>query len=458
MIATLLDKGVNVFRLNFSHGSSEGHRQQAKIIRTVCAEKAVHAAILGDLQGPKIRLGDLKNEPLELVDDASIILSINPDLADKEGYVPVSYKPLPSSVGSGDTLLLDDGLIRLSVDKSDDENVYCTVEVGGLLKSRKGINRLGGGLSAPAITEKDLQDIDLAIELELDYLAVSFPCCADDLLPVKERLAANNAKIDIISKIERAEAVATDEVLLDLILASDGVMVARGDLGVEIGDAQLIGMQKKIIRFARRSNRPVITATQMMESMITSPIPTRAEVFDVANAVLDGTDAVMLSAETATGKFPAKVVAAMAETCIGAEKHPNIRRSSHRINRSFSRIDETIAMAAMYAANHLNNIKAIVCLTESGSTALFMSRLSSGLPIYGISRHQTACNRMALYRGVIPLAVDISLSKKEDVFQAALDLLTEKNLLKPGQRVCITCGDISHEGGLTNALKILECS
>ena len=456
MIARLLDCGVNVFRLNFSHGSADGHRQQAAIIRRVSAEKKCFAAILGDLQGPKIRIGDLREGNLELQDGAEITLTVASDADGSRLRIPVHYQPLPSAVTQGDILLLDDGLIRLRVESHDEEDIVCTVESGGVLKSRKGINRLGGGLSAPAITAKDLQDIELAAELQLDYLAVSFPSCAEDLDPVKQRLAELGKRIRLIAKIERAEAVADDETLTALILASDGVMVARGDLGVEIGDAQLIGVQKKIIRLARRCNRAVITATQMMESMISSPIPTRAEVFDVANAVLDGTDAVMLSAETATGKYPAKVVAAMANTCLGAEQHPDTRRSGHRLDRNFQRIDEMIAMSAMYAANHLEDISAIACLTESGSTALFMSRLSSGLPIYAISRHLETCNRVALYRGVVPMFYDVVESGETDVYRKTLQLLLEQNLIQPGQRLCITSGDMSGEGGRTNTLKILQ--
>ena len=456
MIARLLDRGVNVFRLNFSHGSAEGHRQQAQIIRDVCAEKKIYAAILGDLQGPKIRIGDLHKDVLTLHDGNPITLTVNADKAKTDSCISVGYKALPSSVAAGDTLLLDDGLIQLTVSSIEADDVHCQVKVGGELKSRKGLNRLGGGLSATTITEKDLADIELAAELKLDFLAVSFPSCADDLLPVKEKLQALNTSISIISKIERAEAVANDDTLNGLIAASDGVMVARGDLGVEIGDAQLIGVQKKIIRYARRANKPVITATQMMESMIYSPVPTRAEVFDVANAVLDGTDAVMLSAETATGKYPEKVVAAMADTCLGAEQHPDTHTSDYRIDTTIGTIDESIALAAIYAANHLENVRASICLTESGATALVMSRLSSSLPIYGISRHQQTCRRMALYRGVVPIFMDFSHNIGNELYPAALNTVALSASLQQGDRVIITCGDIHGSGGMTNNLKILE--
>ncbi len=456
MIGKLLDKGVNVFRLNFSHGSAEGHRQQAKIIREVCEQKKIYAAILGDLQGPKIRIGDLHKEFIELNDGSEITLTIDEQKEKSDSCIGVGYKPLPRSVKAGDTLLLDDGLIRLGVKSIHADDVLCEVLMGGQLKSRKGLNRLGGGLSAPAITSKDVEDVKLAAELKLDYLAVSFPSCAEDLTPVREQLEALGANIRIIAKIERAEAVATDETLNALITASDGVMVARGDLGVEIGDAQLIGVQKKIIRQARRSNRPVITATQMMESMINSPVPTRAEVFDVANAVLDGTDAVMLSAETATGKYPDKVVAAMAEACLGAEQHPNTRTSSYRVDKQIESIEESIALSAIYAANRLQNVGASICMTESGTTALIMSRLSSGLPIIGISRHLATCQRMALYRGVIPIYYDVTADESANHYQQALAVAGKIGILQQGQRVIVTCGDISNSGGMTNNLKILE--
>jgi len=455
MISRLLDLGVNVFRLNFSHGSADGHRQQAAIIRQACANKQMHAAILGDLQGPKIRIGDLHRDSVALVEGCEITLTVDDSRPKNDQCISVGYKALPASVVAGDTLLLDDGLMQLTVSSVVGDDVHCVVKVGGELKSRKGLNRLGGGLSAPAITAKDLQDIDLAAELSLDYLAVSFPCCAADLEPVKTRLADLGANIGIIAKIERAEAVADDKTLNTLILAADGVMVARGDLGVEVGDAQLIGIQKRIIRRARRLNRPVITATQMMESMINSPVPTRAEVFDVANAVLDGTDAVMLSAETATGKYPDKVVAAMADACLGAEQQPDTRISGHRVDYQVESISESVALSAIYAANHLDNVKASVCLTESGATALVMSRLSSSLPIYGISRHHQTCRRMALYRGVIPIYCDVNASDK-DIYQQALSTVADTGAIVPGDRITVTSGDIKGAGGMTNTLKILQ--
>lgn len=455
MISQLIDNGVNVFRLNFSHGSQQGHRENAQLIRQIADQKGCHIGILGDLQGPKIRIGEIANEPLMLTRNSKLTLTTCLDKTQDATTVHVHFPSLPESVRAGDTLLLDDGLIRLLVESVDGQDVHSRVLLGGALKSRKGLNRLGGGLSAPAITEKDYEDMLLAAELKLDFLAVSFPCSADDLLPVRKELARLNYKASIVAKIERAEAVASDAVLHELIEAADIVMVARGDLGVEIGDAQLMGIQKKIIRIAQRLNRPVITATQMMESMIHSPVPTRAEVFDVANAVLDGTDAVMLSAETATGNYPERAVAAMADTCVGAEKHPDTHRSRYRIDRSFEHIEENIAFSAIYSANHLDNIGAIICVTESGTTARLMSRLSSRLPIYAISRNIESCNRMTLYRGVIPIYYDVTKAAK-DVYQAALERVAGTGALSAGQRVTITSGDITGSGGTANTLKILE--
>lgn len=456
VIGELLDSGVNVFRLNFSHGSHERHIANVAIVREQAAQRNRHIGILGDLQGPKIRIGDLQSETKALSSDQLLVLTTNIESADSHNdRIHVAYQPLPESVGEGDTLLLDDGLIRLEVTGVIGQDVSCKVVQAGILKSRKGINRLGGGLSAAAITEKDMQDLQVIIDQDLEYVAVSFPCCGDDLLPVRDALNKVKSGAKIVAKIERAEAVETEENLKELINAADAVMVARGDLGVEIGDPQLISIQKRIIRLSRQANKPVITATQMMESMISNPVPTRAEVFDVANAVLDGTDAVMLSGETAAGKFPSKVVRAMAETAVGAEKHPMMAKSSYRVDRVFDSMDESIAMAAMYAANHLNDICAIVCLTESGTTPLLASRLSSILPIYGISRHYSTCRRMALYRGVIPMHFDVTQAG-DNVWDAAMNLIAERGELLPGQRIAITCGDLHGEGGSTNTLKILQ--
>lgn len=455
IIGDMIDSGVNVFRMNFSHGSHEQHRNNIAVVREQAWQRYRHVAILGDLQGPKIRIGELQEDVKVLEQGQTLVLTLDKSSADsRKDRIHVTYPLLPESVVANDILLLDDGLIRLQVEKVEGEDVHCSVVQPGDLKSRKGINRLGGGLAADAITEKDMQDLQVIIDCGLEYVAVSFPSHADDLLPVKKALREANSDIKIIAKVERAEVVESDESLLGIIDAADGIMVARGDLGVEIGDPQLVGVQKRIIQLTRLANKPVITATQMMESMITQPVPTRAEVFDVANAVLDGTDAVMLSGETASGQYPARVVQVMAETAIGAEKHPTMSVSNYRVEQVIQDVNECIAMSAMYAANHQSGIKAIICLTESGRTALLASRIHSLLPIYGISRNPESCRRMALYRGVIPLYFDVM--QADDFWQEAMQLVVRRGDLEPGDRVVITGGDLAGKGGSTNALKILK--
>lgn len=449
--------GVNVFRLNFSHGSAEDHILRANQIRAISAKLDTSVAILGDLQGPKIRIKSFRDGSIELSNGDPF--SIDIDLADNEGdqtQVGVEYQGLPGYCESEDVLLLDDGRIRLKVIDVVGTRVNCEVIFGGKLSSKKGINKLGGGLAADALTEKDFRDIKTAAEIDVDYVAVSFPSSAEEINQARVALQAAQSDARIVAKIERAEAVAEEKLLDDIILAADAVMVARGDLGVEIGDPQLIGIQKYLIKRARQLNRCVITATQMMESMIASPLPTRAEVFDVANAVLDGTDAVMLSAETAVGQHPLKAVDAMSETCIGAEKHPSIRRSGYRMERQFQRVDEAIAMSTMYAANHLDGVVAIICLTESGSTPMWMSRISSGLPIYAFSRHDATRRRVSLYRGVTAIPFQAQSFPADDVNEAAVNELRKRQLVQAGDNVILTKGSLAGLHGGTDTLKILK--
>ena len=453
VLAEMIGAGVNVFRLNFSHGTGDEHRARATTIRELAAEANCFVGILGDLQGPKIRLRKLAVDPVELKKGSEVILDT--ELADGEGseyHLGVDYEPLARSVSAGDTLLLDDGRLRLKVDRVVGEKVYCHSESVGKLHSRKGINRLVGGLSAPALTEKDMDDIKLAADIGLDFIAVSFPSSAEDIIDARKKLEAAGCFAHIIGKIERAEAVANDEHLDDLIRACDGVMVARGDLGVEIGDASLIGLQKHIIKRARVLNRPVITATQMMESMISCPVPTRAEVFDVANAVLDGTDAVMLSAETASGMYPVETVLAMARNCEGAELYPSARKSSYRIERTFESVEETLAMSAVYAANHQLGVKAIVSMTETGRTVLLMSRLTSGIPIFAFSRNPETCNRVSLYRGVYAVS-----SPAEGIeISSCVEKIQARGYVDSGDLILGTTGDTVGVDGHTNTLKIVR--
>lgn len=449
----IIAAGADVARVNFSHGTPDDHKRRVALVRE-CAEKVGrYIAILADLQGPKIRTQRFKNSKVVLVEGKRFTLDAKLDAAaGDENRVGIAYKELPNDVKSGDTLLLDDGRIVLLVEKVENGEIVCQVITGGDLSNNKGINRQGGGLSAAAITDKDREDIIIAAEMQADYVAISFPRTAADIHRARGLLRSAGGHGSIVAKIERAEAV---EDIEEIISATDAVMIARGDLGVEIGDAELPAVQKHIIKLARSLNRVVITATQMMESMIESPIPTRAEVFDVANAVLDGTDAVMLSAETATGKYPVKVVAAMDRICRSAEKHPSAIQSDHRINTRFGRIDEAIAMASMYTANHLG-AKAIAALTESGSTPQWMSRISSGIPIYALTPHIQTLRKVALYRGIYPIKFDVLSTDHAVVNKAVIAELVRRQAVKDGDLVIITKGDLAGVHGGTNAMKIVR--
>lgn len=451
----IIQAGANVVRMNFSHGAPEDHIGRAEEVRQVAAKLGKHIAILGDLQGPKIRVSTFKEGKVFLNIGDTFILDA--DLPKGEGTkesVGLGYKNLPNDVVAGDILLLDDGRVQLKVLSTEGSKVFTEVTVGGPLSNNKGINKLGGGLSADALTEKDKEDIKLAAKIGVDYLAVSFPRSSKDLNYARELAKeAGLNDVKIVAKVERAETVATEEAMDDIILASDVIMVARGDLGVEIGDAELVAVQKRLIKRSRQLNRVIITATQMMESMINNPMPTRAEVMDVANAVLDGTDAVMLSAETAAGQYPAETVKAMVDVCLGAEKMPSINISKHRLDHQFADAEESIAMSAMYAANHMKNISAIIALTSSGKTVQLMSRIRSGLPIFAVSRNKKALNCSALYRGVVPIHYEAKDHSSESI-KELLTLLKEHGCLMAGENVVLTYGDKSKLGG-TNTLRIL---
>ena len=436
----IIAAGANMIRMNFSHGVPEDHIERANKVREIAAKLGKTVAILGDLQGPKIRVSTFKDGKIFL--NIGDKFTLDADLPRGEGHqdaVGLDYKNLPNDVVPGDILLLDDGNVQLKVLEVDGVKVHTEVTVGGPLSNNKGINKLGGGLSAPALTEKDKNDIKLAAKIGVDYLAVSFPQSSADLNYARQLAQEAGLDAKIVAKVERAETVATEEAMDDIILGADVIMVARGDLGVEIGDAALIGVQKRLIRRSRKLNRVVITATQMMESMIKKPMPTRAEVMDVANAVLDGTDAVMLSAETAAGQYPSETVAAMAGVCLGAEKMPSINVSRHRMDKEFETIEESVAMSAMYAANHMKGVVAIVTLTSTGRTPLLMSRISSGLPIFALSRNQETLNLCALYRGVTPVYHDED-SRTETSAKVALQSLKEKGYLSTGDLVLVTHG------------------
>jgi len=449
----LIKAGVDVVRLNFSHGSAEEHLARAQKVREIAKNNHRHIAILADLQGPKIRLEHFKNGSIELKNGSHFCLNVDCGINDGDQYqVGITYKALPREVKKYDVLLLDDGRIVLKVMLVDGAKINCQVIVGGMLSDSKGINLKGGGLSAEALTEKDKADIVTAAKLNAEYIGVSFPRNADDLNLARQLLRDAGGNGGVVAKIERAEALDNLENIID---ASDAVMVARGDLGVEIGDANLPAIQKKIIKMARHRNCVVITATQMMESMRDNPIPTRAEVFDVANAVLDGTDAVMLSAESATGLFPSQTVLAMSDICLNAEQEARASQSNHRLNSTFNRVDEAIAMASMYTANHLG-VRAIAALTETGSTPLWMSRISSGIPIYALSRHESTSRKVSLYRGVFPVYFPTIDANHAEANLKAIDLLKKQGVVEDGDFVIITKGDLMGADGGTNAMKIVE--
>ncbi|HZY32445.1 MAG TPA: pyruvate kinase [Rhodanobacter sp.] len=452
MLEKLLVEGVDVVRLNLSHGAADDHRARAVAVRTISAALEREVGVLADLQGPKIRIETFANGPVELVDGAPFVLDCRPDAPPGDAArVGVSYYDLPRDVHAGDVLLLDDGLVALSVQEVAGAEVRCKVLIGGRLSNRKGLNRQGGGLSVTALSDKDKADIKLAAEIGADFLAVSFVRSAEDMHQARRLLHEAGGNAALVAKIERADAI---PVLGEIIDASDVVMVARGDLGVEIGDAELPGLQKKIIRESVQRNRAVITATQMLQSMVRSPIPTRAEVLDVANAVIDGTDAVMLSEETAAGAHPDKAVAAMRRICLGAERQFEPKEDltgDHRLDRT----DQAIALASMLLAGQLG-VRAIVALTESGATAQWLSRYRSAVPIYALSPLADARRRMLLLRDVQPVAFSHEGLSSVATTRAAVQQLFTQGRLSEGDRVVLTHGDHVGQGGGTNTLKLLS--
>ncbi len=456
VLKQILLAGVDVVRLNFSHGVAQDHRDRAQLIRQLSQEIGKEVAIMADLQGPKIRVGKFENGKVELTPGAKFLLDAQCALGN-ESQVGLDYKDLPKDVSAGDQLLLNDGLIVLRVEKVVGQCIHTIVEMGGVLSNNKGINRAGGGLTAPALTEKDIEDLATAIDIGVDYIAISFPKNAQDMdlarSLAKQHPLQQHQEIRLIAKIERAEAIEPG-VLEEIIAASDGIMVARGDLAVEVGNATVPALQKRMIRLARDADKFVITATQMMESMISSPIPTRAEVSDVANAVLDGTDAVMLSAETAAGLFPVKVVEQMSAICIEAEKSETVTLDDDFLDQTFTRIDQSIALGALFTAFHLK-VKVIAALTESGSTALWMSRHKIHTPIFALTKRIETQRAMAMYRNVIPLRIDVS-SDRDTALQQVEELLKEKGVVKSGDMVALTVGEPMGEAGGTNTLKIIK--
>lgn len=443
--------GMNVVRVNFSHGSADEHIGRVNTVRDIAAKLGKDVAVMADLQGPKIRIGLFANGSTTLTEGQAFVL----DAPCKEGddsRVGLDYPELVNDVKAGDTLLLDDGKIVLKVKQVIGQQINTVVEVGGVLKNRKGINKLGGGLSAPALTSKDMEDIRTAVAFEADYIAVSFPKSGADMYMARELTRAAGGHAMMIAKIERCEAL---ENLDDLIRSCDGLMVARGDLAVEIGDAAVPAAQKRLIRAARENNKLTITATQMMESMIESPVPTRAEVSDVANAVLDGTDAVMLSAETAAGRFPVETIKAMARTCVEAEKSAPVNLDTDFLNRKFKRVDQSIAMAALFTAHHLD-VKAIAALTQSGSTALWMSRLNCGVPIFALTPEEKTRRRLSLYRDVRTVMMQAETEDRELLLAKSEKALLDAKVVELGDLIVITIGEPIGKSGGTNTMKIVR--
>ena len=450
VLARMLAAGVDVVRLNFSHGTAADHERRARLVRDAAQSLGIEVAIMADLQGPKIRVGKFANGKVTLKAGQTFILDADCELGNEE-RVGLDYKELPHDVAPESVLLLDDGLIRLRVESVRGDEITTRVEVGGVLSDNKGINRQGGGLTAPALTAKDMDDMKTAVAIDADYIAVSFPKNKEDMYMARQLLRAAGGRALLVAKIERAEAISALEEIID---SSDAIMVARGDLAIEVGNATVPGLQKRMIRLARDRNKLTITATQMMESMIVNPVPTRAEVSDVANAVLDGTDAVMLSAETATGHYPVETVEAMSQICIEAEKSDVVELDRDFLNRTFTRIDQSVAMAALFTAHHLR-VKAIAALTQSGSTALWISRHNCGCPIFALTPEVAAQRKMALYRNVRPLYLEQS-SDRDQVLRAAEDLLLEKGQVQRGELIVLTIGEPMGKSGGTNALKIVR--
>lgn len=450
----MIEAGVDVVRLNFSHGPAEDHLARAHLVRQVAAACGREVAIMADLQGPKIRVGKFAGGKIQLEQGAPFILDADCELGDQQ-RVGLDYKELPRDLNPGDVLLLNDGLIVLEVMRVSGNQIHTTVRAGGELSNNKGINRQGGGLTASALTAKDMEDIKIAMSFQADYVAISFPKNATDM--VMARQLANIAgephkhRPMMIAKIERAEAIPALQEILDVV---DGIMVARGDLAVEVGNAAVPALQKRMIKMARASNKLTITATQMMESMIVNAVPTRAEVSDVANAVLDGTDAVMTSAETASGKYPVETVAAMAAICQEAEKSENYKLDADFLNVTFTRIDQSIAYGALFTAYHLK-VKAIVALTESGSTALWMSRHNIDMPIFAMTPSLATQRKAALYRNVRTFEL-AAATDREAALEEAQDLLLANGVVQRGDMIVVTWGEPMGQVGGTNALKIMR--
>jgi len=453
ILEKLILSGVNVFRLNFSHGNHDTHAANIAKIREIGQKLSKAIAIMADLQGPKIRVSKFAHGQAELTTGANIVFDTSYDQLGNKEIVGVDYKNLARDLSAGDILLLDDGKITLKVVTVSGSKIDCKVVQGGILKDNKGINKLGGGLTAPALTDKDLEDIIFIANHDFDYVAVSFPKDETDIQFARQKLVEAGSRAKIIAKMERTEAVFNS--MEAIIKASDGVMVARGDLAVEIGDALVPGVQKKLIKTCRKLYKLSIVATQMLESMIESPVATRAEVSDIANAVLDGADAVMLSAETASGKYPVLAVETMARVCEESEKMVDTKLQANFGTEKFANVQQTVSMAALFSAYHME-ANAIVALTTSGATALWMSRIISGIPVYAVTDSVKAFQEMAILRGVYPILLKHKSSDTNSLVYEACDYLKDQRILNVGDTVIVTFGDFLAQIGSTNSLKVVK--
>ena len=457
VLREMIHAGLDVVRMNFSHGTVADHKARHDLVRDISAQVGREVGIMADLQGPKIRVGKFADGKVILQEGAKFILDVDCELGNQE-RVGLDYKDLPNDVKSGDCLLLNDGLIILLVESVKGGEIHTAVKLGGPLSNNKGINRAGGGLTAPALTEKDIQDLDSAIAMGVDFIAISFPKNGADMIAARKLADAASlkhgvGKVKLIAKIERAEAIVPDA-LDGIIRESDGIMVARGDLAIEVGNASVPALQKRMIKLAREADKFTITATQMMESMISAPVPTRAEVSDVANAVLDGTDAVMLSAESATGLYPVKTIECMAEICVEAEKSDYIKIDTDFLDKTFTRIDQTIALGALFTAHHLN-ARAIAALTDSGSTPIWMSRHSIHVPIFALTSKVATQRSLSTYRNVTPLSLNES-KDRDTAMQQVEERLKNLGVVKSGDTIVLTSGEPMGEAGGTNTLKIVH--
>ena len=457
VLREMIRAGLDVVRLNFSHGTVADHRARYDLVRKISKEVGREVGIMADLQGPKIRVGKFAEGKALLKEGAPFILDIACELGNHE-RVGLDYKNLPNDVRPGDRLLLNDGLIILVVKKVSGGEIHTQVELGGYLSNNKGINRAGGGLTAPALTEKDMQDLDAAIAMGVDFVAVSFPkegACMHSARSLADAASRKHNKplVRLIAKVERAEAI-VPKALAEIIDLSDGIMVARGDLAIEVGNPAVPALQKRMIALALKANKFTITATQMMESMISAPVPTRAEVSDVANAVLDGTDAVMLSAESATGMYPVKTIEQMAAICIEAEKSEKVALDTDFLDQTFTRIDQAIALGSLFTAHHLN-AKAIACLTDSGSTPIWMSRHNIRVPIFALTSKVETERALSTYRNVTPLSFDSS-SDRETALRQVEERLKKLGAINSGDTIVLTIGEPMGQAGGTNTLKIVQ--